>query len=66
MTAKLGTIRGLSIFVFLSVVSVAWHLERVEGRLTCVERSVERLQTDIAGLREDVKIILLRLPAKSE
>ena len=39
---------------------------RVEGRLTGAERSVERLQADIDGLREDVKAILRRLPAKVE
>ena len=66
MTAELGTILGLSIPVVLSVVGVAWRLGRVEGRLTGVERSVERLQADIYGLREDVKVILLRLPAKVE
>ena len=66
MTAELGTILGLSAFVFLSVVGVAWLVGRVEGRLTGVERSVERLQADIDGLREDVKVILLRLPAKAE
>ena len=66
MTAELGTILGLSIPVVLSVVGVAWRMGRVEGRLTGVERSVERLQTDIDFLREDVKVILLRLPAKAE
>ena len=66
MTAELGTILGLSIPVVLSVVGVAWRLGRVEGRLTGVERSVERLQADIDGLREDVKVILLRLSAKAE
>ena len=50
----------------LSVIGVAWRMGRVEGRLTGVERSVERLQADIDGLREDVKVILLRLPAKAE
>ena len=66
MTAELGTILGLSTFVFLSVVGVAWRMGRVEGRLTGVERSVERLQADIDGLREDVKAIMLRLPAKPQ
>ena len=66
MTAELGTILGLSVFVFLSVIGVAWRMGRVEGRLIGVERSVERLQADIDGLREDVKLILLRLPAKAE
>ncbi len=66
MTAELGTILGLSIPVVLSVVGVAWRMGRVERRLAGVERSVERLQADIAGLREDVKVILLRLPAKAE
>ena len=66
MTAELGAILGLSIPVVLSVVGVAWRLGRVEGRLSGVERSVERLQADIDGLREDVKVILLRLPAKAE
>ena len=66
MTAELGTILGLSIPVVLSVIGVAWRMGRVEGRLTGVERSVERLQADIDGLREDVKVILLRLPAKAE
>ena len=64
MTAELGTILGLSIPVVLSVIGVAWRMGRVEGRLTGVERSVERLQADIDGLREDVKAILRRLPAK--
>ena len=66
MTAELGTILGLSAFVFLSVVGVAWRMGRVEGRLTGVERSVERLQADMDGLREDFGAILLRLPAKAE
>ena len=66
MTAELGTILGLSIPVVLSVVGVAWRLGRVEGRLIGIERSVERLQADFDGLREDVKVILLRLPAKAE
>ena len=73
MTAELGTILGLSAFVFLSVVGLAWQVGRVEGRLIGVERSVERLHADVgrlrkdtAGLREDVKVILLRLPAKAE
>ncbi|MDE2901695.1 MAG: hypothetical protein OXP73_01560 [Chloroflexota bacterium] len=66
MTAELGTILGLSIPVVLSVVGVAWRLGRVEGRLTGVERSVERLHADMDRLREDVKTILLRLPAKPE
>lgn len=66
MTAELGTILGLSAFVILSVVGVALCMSRVEGRLIGVEHSVERLQTDVDGLREDVKAILLRLPAKAE
>ena len=66
MTAELGTILGLNAFVVLSVVGLAWCVGRVEGRLIGVERSVERLQTDIKGLREDVKAVLLRLPAKVE
>ena len=66
MTAELGAILGLSIPVVLSVIGVAWRMGRVEGRLSGVERSVERLQADIDGLREDVKVILLRLPAKVE
>lgn len=66
MTAELGTILGLSIPVVLSVVGVAWRLGRVEGRLTGVERSVERLHADMDRLREDVKTILLRLPAKTQ
>ena len=66
MTAELGTILELSTFVSLSVVGVAWRMGRVEGRLTGVERSIERLQADIDGLREDVKVVLLRLPAKAE
>ena len=66
MTAELGTILGLSIPVVLSVIGVAWRMGRVEGRLTSVERSVERLQADMDGLRKDVKAILLRLPAKAE
>ena len=66
MTAESGTILALSIPVVLSVIGVAWRMGRVEGRLSGVERSVERLQADINGLREDVKVILLRLPAKAE
>ena len=66
MTAELGTILGLSIPVVLSVVGVAWRLGRVEGRLAGVERSVERLHADMDRLRDDVKTILLRLPAKVE
>ena len=66
MTAELGAILGLSIPVVLSVIGVAWRMGRVEGRLSGVEQSVERLQADIDGLREDVKVILLRLPAKVE
>ena len=66
MTAELGTILGLSVFVFLSVIGVAWRMGRVEGRLIGVERSAERLQADMDRLREDVKAILLRLPAKAE
>ena len=66
MTAELGTILGLSVFVFLSVIGVAWRMGRVEGRLTGVERSIERLHADMDRLREDVKAILLRLPAKAE
>lgn len=66
MTAELGTILGLNAFVVLSVVGLAWCVGRVEGRLVGVERSVERLQADMDGLREDVKVILLRLPAKAE
>jgi len=65
MTAELGTILGLNAFVTLSVVGLAWGVRRVEGRLIGVERSVERLQTEMAGLREDVKVILRRLPAKA-
>lgn len=56
MTAELGTILGLNAFVILSVVGVAWCVGRVEGRLIGVERSVERLQTDMgrhAGRRQD-------------
>ena len=66
MTAELDTIFGLSIPVVLSVIGLPWRMGRVEGRLIGVERSVERLQADIDGLREDVKAILLRLPAKAE
>ena len=66
MTAELGTILGLNAFVVLSVVGLAWCVGRVEGRLTGVERAVERLQAEVAGLREDVRVILLRLPAKAE
>ena len=66
MSAELGTILGLGIPFVLSVIGVAWRMGRVEGRLTGVEHSVERLQADIDGLREDVKVILLRLPAKVE
>lgn len=66
MTAELGTILGLNAFVVLSVVGLVWCVGRVEGRLVGVERSVERLQAEMAGLREDVKVILRRLPAKAE
>ena len=71
MTAELGTILGPSISVVLSVIGVAWRMGRVEGRLSGVEQSVERLQPgigrlcdDIDGLRDDAKAILLCLPAK--
>lgn len=66
MTAELGTTLGLNAFVVLSIVGLVWSVGRVEGRLIGVERSVERLQTEMAGLREDVKVILRRLPAKAE
>ena len=66
MTAELGTILGLSIPVVLSVIGVARRMGRVEGRLSGVERSVERLQADMDRLRDDVKAILVRLPAKVE
>ncbi len=65
-TAELGTIQGLSALVFLSVVGLAWGVGRVEGRLFRVERSVERLQADMDGLRENVRNILVRLPAKAD
>ncbi len=64
MTAELGTILGLNAFVVLSVVGLAWCVGRAEGRLIGVERSVERLHTDADRLREDEKVVLLRLPAK--
>ncbi len=66
MTAELGTILGLNIPVLLVVIGVAWRMGRVEGRLTGVERSVERLHAEMDRLREDVKTILLRLPPKPE
>lgn len=66
MTVEVGTTLGLNAFVALSVVGLAWCVGRVEGRLVGVERSVERLQADMDRLREDVKTILLRLPAKTE
>jgi len=66
MTAELGTILGLSIPVLVAVIGVAWRMGRVEGRLTGVERSVERLHAEMDRLREDVKTILLRLPPKPE
>ena len=66
MTAELGAILGLNAFVIFSVVVLAWCVGRVEGRLIGVERSVERLQAEMAGLRDDVKAILLRLPTKVE
>ncbi len=73
MTVELGTILGLSISVVLSVVGVAWRMGRVEGGLTGVEQSVERLHVDIDRIRDDmnrlwddVKAIFLRLPAKAE
>ena len=71
--AEFGATLGLSTFVILSVVVVAWRMGRAEGRVAGVERSVERLQADVSGLcsdvnrlREDVEAILLRLPAKVE
>ena len=66
MTAELGTMLGLSIPVVLSVIGVAWRMGCVEGRLSGVARSVERLQADMDRLRNDVKAILVRLPAKVE
>lgn len=73
MSVELGAILGVNALVILSVVGLAWCVGRVEGRLSGVERSVERLQTntdrlrdDIGRLREDVKAILQRLPAKAE
>ena len=73
MMADLAATLGLSIFVIFSIVVVAWRMGRVEGRVAGVERSVERLQADVGrlrggmnGLREDVKVILLRLTEKSE
>ena len=66
MTAELGAILGLNAFVVLSIVGLAWCVGRVEGRLIGIERSVERLQTDMGRLRKDVRAILLRLPAKAE
>lgn len=66
MTAELGVILGLSAFVILSVVGLAWRLGRIEGRMAGLEQSVERLHADIDRLRDDVKAILLRLPAKPE
>ena len=66
MTAELVAILGLNAFVVLSVVGLAWRVGRVEGRLIGVERSVERLQAVMGSLRKDVKVILLRLPAKAE
>ena len=66
MTAELGAILGLNAFVVLSVVGLAWCVGRVEGRLTGVECSVERLQIDMGRLRKDVRAILLRLPVKAE
>ena len=73
MTVELGTILGLSAFVFLSVVGLAWRIGRVEGRLIGVERSVERLHVDIDRIRDDmnrlwddVRAVFLRLPAKAE
>ena len=73
MTVELGTILGLSIPVVLSVVGVAWRRGRVEGRLTGVEQSDERLHVDIDRIRDDmnrlwddVTAVFLRLPAKAE
>lgn len=66
MTAELGTTLGLNAFVVLSVVGLAWCVGRIDGRLIGVDRSVERLQDDTHGLREDVKAILLQLPTKAE
>ena len=72
MTAELGTILGLSIPVVLSGVGVAWRMGRVEGRLTGVERSVDRLQADrdwlldsIGRYRDDVRAIIWPLPART-
>ena len=49
--AELGATLGLSTFVIFSIVGVAWLVGRVEGRLSGVERSVERLQADVGRLR---------------
>ncbi len=76
MTDELGTPLGLGAFVFLSVVGVARCVGRVKGRLSGVERSVERLRADwrrlrpdmnrlrddIGRLRSHVEAILLRFP----
>ncbi len=51
MMAELGATLGLSTFVILSVVGVAWGVGRVEGRMAGVDRSVERLQVDVGCLR---------------
>ena len=73
MMADMASTLGFSIFVIFSIVVVAWRMGRVEGRMAGVERSVERLQADVGrlrggvnGLREDVKVILLRLTEKPE
>ena len=53
MTAELGTILGIRVFVVLSVVCVAWRMGRVEGWLSGVEQSIEWLHAEIDRLRED-------------
>ncbi len=70
--AELGATLGVSTFVIVSVVGVAWFAGRVDGRLVGVERAVEwlhvdvgRLRNDIGCARSDVEAILLRLPEEA-
>lgn len=52
--------------MFLSVIGLARRTGRIEAGLAGVERSVEWLQADTDGLREDAKAISFRLPANVE
>ena len=52
--------------MIFSVFGLALRMERVEGRLCGAERSDERLQADIDGVRKDVKASVLRLSVKAD